>query len=112
MPKVTKCSFSIYLNEALMSQLNSKLHEIFTYNSTKNAVETLLLEIGRRGLMKEQPNRISESISKEIFEKVRDDPCFKTISDIISLEAFFNLSVLLRTNYFNPRLHIYLSIYA
>ena len=112
MPRVQNCSLHIQVNDALYSMLNTKLDKIFTYDSTNDTIETILLYLGRRKLLNSGTARIPTEACNNVFERIRDDPCFKTVADQISLPKFFNLSLLLRTSYCQPRLNIFLSLHA
>ena len=112
MKEVSTCAFHISLNEVLINELEIDPRPLFTHKSTAATLETLMLNLGRRGLLNKEPNRIPANTCSELFEKIRDDPCFKEIADCISLEKFYSITALIRTSYCQPKLNIFLSLHA
>ena len=112
MPKVTKCAFHILLNQALENEIARDLRPYFTHKSTSSSLETLMLTLGRRGLLNRSSTRLPSATCTELFELIRDDPCFKEIADIISLDKFYSITALIRTSYCEPQFNLFLSLHA
>ena len=112
MPKVTKCAFYISLNQALENEIARDPRPFFTHESTSPSLETLMLTMGRRGLLNKASTRFPSDTCSELFELIRDDLCFKEIADIISLDKFYSITALIRTSYCEPKFNIFLSLHA
>ena len=112
MPKVKNCSLHIQLNEVLENEIPINPKTFFTNRKTISVAQILLVEIGRKGLMNPNSNRISSKISQELFEIIRDDSSFKALADYLTLEKFYSLTALFRTSYCQPRFNIFLSLHA
>ena len=112
MPKVSKCAFHIKLDNVLTNEIAIDPRPLFTHKSTSPTFEKLMLKMGRKGLLNKSPTRITSNDSAELFELVRDDPCFKEIADSLSLQRFYELQALIRTSYCEPQFNLFLTLYA
>ena len=112
MPKVSKCAFHIKLDSVLTNEIAIDPRPLFTHKSTSPTLEKLMLNMGRKGLLNEPPTRITSDVSAELFELIRDDPCFKEIADSLSLQRFYELQALIRTSYCEPQFNLFLTLYA
>ena len=113
MPRIKECALHIQLNGPLNAQLsNLKSKEIFTHKSSTTLLETTLLKLGRQGHLNEKGSRVPNDICKELLETMRDYSCLKTLADQLSLDTFFNITLLVRTSYSEPRLNLFVSFHA
>ena len=75
-------------------------------------LDIILISLGRKGLLNEQGSRVPSDVCKELLEKIRDNSCLKTLADQISLETFYNTTLLIRTSYNKPKLNLFVSFHA